>query len=67
MKAPTSEAATSPGISSPMIVVVLVVMLGATIFLWRSHYMRRRTAYVTMSVLVLALVVVGIFMNQGLL
>jgi len=50
-----------------MIVVVLVVMLGATIYLWRNRYMRPRTAYVTMSILVVLLVVVGMSMNQALM
>ena len=50
-----------------MVVVVLVVMLGATIYLWRNRYMRRRTAYVTMSVLVVLLIVVGLSMNQALM
>jgi len=66
MKAPP-EAANTSSVSGPMIVVVLVVMLGATIYLWRNRYMRPRTAYVTMSILVVLLVVVGMSMNQALM
>lgn len=32
-----------------------MLVLGATIYLWRARYIRRRTAYITMLVLVLAL------------
>jgi hypothetical protein len=67
MKEPTPEAATTSSVSGPMVVVVLVVMLGATIYLWRNRYMRRRTAYVTMSVLVVLLIVVGLSMNKALM
>ncbi len=47
--------ATSASLASPAIVVVLVLLLGATIYLWRARYIRRNTAYVTMAVLVIAL------------
>jgi len=67
MKEPTPEAATTSSVSGPMIVVVLVVMLGATIFLWRNRYMRRSTAYVTMAILALLLIIVGFSMNRALI
>ena len=50
----TTDSAAS--VSAPVIVVLIVLMLGATIFLWRSRYIRRRTAFITMTVLLLALV-----------
>jgi hypothetical protein len=31
-------------------------VLGATAYLWRARYIRRKTAFVTMGVLVIALV-----------
>jgi hypothetical protein len=43
-------------------VVVLVLLLGATIFLWRARYMRRKTAYGTMAVLAIALICLGAYM-----
>jgi hypothetical protein len=35
--------------------VVLVLLIGATFYLWRARYIRRRTAYVVMAVLAIAL------------
>lgn len=46
-------AASSASLTAPAIIVVLVLLLGATIYLWRARYIRRRTAYTTMLVLVL--------------
>jgi hypothetical protein len=67
MRAPrvSGNAANSAGLSTPAIVVALVLLLGATIYLWRARYIRRRTAYVTMAVLVLALVLVGVWMYRN--
>lgn len=48
--------AASASLTSPAIVVILVLLIGATIYLWRARYIRRRTAYVTMAFLAMALV-----------
>jgi hypothetical protein len=34
----------------------LVILIGATIFLWRNRFMRRRTAHITIAVLLVLLV-----------
>jgi hypothetical protein len=48
-------AGSSASLASPAIVVILVLLIGATFYLWRARYIRRRTAYVTMAVLAIAL------------
>lgn len=57
MKGPrvTEAGANSASLAIPAIVVILVLVLGATIYLWRAGYIRRKTAYATMLVLVVAL------------
>jgi hypothetical protein len=57
MKGPrvTEGGANSASLAIPAIVVILVLVLGATIYLWRAGYIRRKTAYATMLVLVVAL------------
>jgi hypothetical protein len=65
MKAPMAHGgggAGTGGLASPALIVVLVLLLGATIYLWRARYMRRRTAYFTMAILVIALVGLGAWM-----
>lgn len=54
--------ASSGSLATPAIVVLLVLILGATIYLWRARYIRRRTAYVLMVVIVLALAGVATWM-----
>lgn len=55
----------SAGVTSQVAIVFLVIALGATVFLWRARYIRRRTSYITMGVLVLAIAVVGTMMYRG--
>jgi hypothetical protein len=55
-------AITSASLTAPATIVVLVLLLGATIFLWRARYIRRRSAYLLMLALVLALVALGAWM-----
>lgn len=64
MKAPpiASENEGSASLASPAIIVILVLMLGATIYLFRKGYMRRRTGYITAAILVAALIGTGIWM-----
>lgn len=64
MKGPrvADSAGSSAGLAIPAIVVLLVLVLGATIYLWRARYIRRRTAYVTMLVLVIVLAGLALWM-----
>jgi hypothetical protein len=64
MRAPISTGSEggTTGLASPTIVVILVLMLGATIYLWRTRYLRPTTAYVTIAILVIALFVLGTLM-----
>lgn len=55
-------AASSASLMAPAIIVVLVLLLGATIYLWRARYIHRRTAYVTMLILVVALAALAAWM-----
>lgn len=50
---------------SPALVVVLVLLLGFTIYLWRQRYLRRTTAYVAMAVLLIAILVTGFMIYQS--
>jgi cation transport ATPase len=60
IKAPAQATASgSAGLALPSVIVILVILLGATIFLWRARYMRRKTAYMTMAILVIALIGLG--------
>jgi len=47
------------GLGAPTAVVVLVLLFGATVYLWRARYIRPVTAYVLMAVYVVAIVAVG--------
>jgi hypothetical protein len=64
IKSPTAAASAgnSASLATPAIVVTLVLLLGATIYLWRARYIRTRTAYQTMAVLAVALVCLGAWM-----
>jgi hypothetical protein len=59
--------ATGPSITSPALIVLLIIVLGATIYLWRQRYIRRKTAYMTMAVLIIAIIGVGYLMYGGVL
>jgi len=66
MRAPLqtgSEGTTS--LASPAIIVLLVLMLGATIYLWRARYLRPRTAYLAMGILSVLLIILGALMNTS--
>ena len=56
-----AEAANSNSLAIPAVVVVLVLILGATIYLWRARYIRRRTAYVLVPILLVAIVVLCVW------
>lgn len=45
----------SVSLASPAVVVILVLLIGATFYLWRARYIRRRTAYITMALLAIGL------------
>jgi uncharacterized membrane protein len=52
----------SADLGSPAFVVFLVLALGATIFLWRARYIRRRTAYAMIAIIIIGLIIVGALM-----
>ena len=64
MRAPrvSGDVANSASLAVPALIVILVLVLGATIYLWRARYIRRQTAYVTMLALAAALVALGLWM-----
>ena len=61
MRVPVAETSSihSADLGSPVIIVFLVLALGATIFLWRARYIRRRAAYITMAIIGVGLLVLG--------
>jgi hypothetical protein len=61
---PGSEGGTA-SLANPAIVVILVLMVGATMYLWRARYMRTRTAYITIGILVAALALFGTLMYNS--
>jgi hypothetical protein len=66
MKVPAQAAGTSSSaaLAIPSVVVLLVLMLGATIYLRQARYIRRRTSYLIMAVLLIALLGLGAFMYR---
>lgn len=62
MKEPVQGVPGGSALASPAVIVVLVLMLGATIYLWRAGYMHPRTAYATIIVLVIALIAAGAYL-----
>jgi hypothetical protein len=65
IKSPTAAASAgnSASLATPAIVVTLVLLLGATVYLWKARYIRRRSAYVLMAVCVIALAVIAFWMS----
>lgn len=59
------EALASASVTSQLAVVFLVIAFGATVYLWRARYIRRRSAYVTMGVLGFAILFLGLMMYRG--
>ena len=51
----------SASLGAPTAIVILVLMLGATIYLWRARYIRPKSAFVLMTVFALAIVALGIW------
>lgn len=65
MKEPLQAGAGSSALASPAVIVVVVLMLGATVYLWRGGYMHPRTGYVLTIILAIALIALGIYMYLG--
>jgi hypothetical protein len=55
---------TSATLALPAVIVITVLILGAVIYLWRARYIRRKTAYVLMTILVLTLIGLGVWMYE---
>jgi hypothetical protein len=62
MKVPVGRgnAQTSDVLSNPAVIVVLVIMLGAIFYLWRTGYIRRGTSLIIISALLLALAAIAV-------
>jgi len=67
MRAPQVASPTggSAGVGGAPLIIILVLMLAATVYLWRTRYIRRRTAHIMMGVLIVALIAIGIFMYSA--
>lgn len=50
--------------SQPLAIVAAVMVLGASIYLWRRHYIRSRAAWITIAAIVGALLYFGIFYQR---
>ena len=46
---------------SPLAIVLLVLVVGASIYLWRKHYLQSRAALVTIAAIVVVLIYLGFF------
>jgi Na+/H+ antiporter NhaC len=64
MRLPNQSAAggASASLASPALVVILVLLIGATVYLWRARYLRPSTAYYTLGFFTVALIVIGALM-----
>lgn len=49
---------------SPLAIVALVLVLGASIYLWRMRYLRSRAALIVLAAIVAALIYLGFFAMQ---
>jgi hypothetical protein len=67
MKVPSARgsAATADILGSPAIMVILVIIFGAIIYLWRAGYMRPRTCFWIAVVLMAAVVFLGLQMYSA--
>ena len=63
MKVPSGQVVgnDSGGLGASALVVILVLMLGAAVFLWKARYIRRGTAYVLIAILSLAIAGIGVW------
>lgn len=64
MRLPNQSAAggASASLARPALVVILVLLIGATVYLWRARYLRPSTAYYTLGFFTIALIVIGALM-----
>ena len=51
-----SDGGAAAGVGGPAVVVLLVLLIGATAYLRHARYLRRRTTYVLLSLLSIALI-----------
>jgi uncharacterized protein YqgC (DUF456 family) len=68
MKAPpgATETGASAGMGGPTTLILLILVLGATVYLWRMRYMRRKTFYVVCALVVVLIIADGIAIyNSG--
>jgi uncharacterized protein YqgC (DUF456 family) len=61
MKAPRAiDSEGSAGLGSPVTLILLILILGAVIYLWRMRYIRRKTFYVVFLIVILLIFADGI-------
>lgn len=53
---PSVSTAATDSIASPALIVALVLLIGATIYLWRQRYLRRNTAFTILAILGVAFI-----------
>ncbi|HEX5239023.1 MAG TPA: hypothetical protein VFW39_11255 [Sphingomicrobium sp.] len=46
---------------SPLAIVLLVLVIGASIYLWRKHYLQSRAALITIAAVAVVLIYLGFF------
>jgi hypothetical protein len=49
---------------SPLAIVMLVLVLGASFYLWRQGYLRSRAGLITIVAVVIILIYLGFFANR---
>jgi hypothetical protein len=49
------------GLGAPAAVVILVLLFGATVYLWRARYIRPLTAYMLMAAYAVAIIAIAIW------
>lgn len=60
MKVPLAAADESPSmLGQPLVLILLIIVLGAVVYLRQKRYIRRRTSQVLIAILALVLVLVA--------
>ena len=62
---PGSQGASNFALSGqPLAIVAAVMILGASIYLWRRRYIRSRAAFITIAAIIGVLLYLGFFVAQ---
>lgn len=68
MRTPIASGATqstTAALASPAVVVILVLLFGATVYLFTQKYIRPTTAYVLMVLFAAAIIWVGVLISHS--